>query len=374
MSRTSAVRICVIALVCCAAVCTSLSAAPFDPNKPPELEIPRGDLTSEVVRRHRDDIQAWVKHWAKVLDTDSREALQLKARSSLAKGYTKFDDVRGVSARYYRIYADAMAENVAPLLNKPGTVRQINVALALVATPRIAMQEPYRAMVAHKNPAVRYLGWRGYDKIRDTILAQGSRASERFFQTATKAVAKESSPQLLASLWRAMRVARTVTNEVLVSDDVLENAQLSAFDVVDKGWGKMLGAIAKGNREMAYTGRMGPRAIRGVWDAVKQDKEKRTKALQNLVDLAYAAALANMKAEGAGPVAAANLLLLRETEQALVNLTTVDETFIANALNDGSIEDPALRAKAAVLAALEWASQLTDAGVTQPVDPTKKSE
>jgi hypothetical protein len=374
MPKTTAVRISVIALLVCLAIGSTVSAAPFDPNNPPELEIPKNNLTSEAVRRYRGDIQAWVKHWAKVLETDNREALLVKARMSLTDGYTKYDSVQGISARYYRIYADAVAENVAGLLKKDGTVRQINVALVLAGTPRIVMQDPYRRMVTHKNPGVRYLGWRGYGKIRDTILAQGTRAADRFFETAEKAATKETTPELLASLLRAIRVVRTVTNEAIIPDDALESAQMKAFKVADIAWDKMLAPIVKGNTEMCHTGRMGVRTIRGLWDTVKEDKTARTKALQNLVNLAHAATLANMKAEGTGPVAAASLLLLRDVEKALADLTGANNSYIADALEDPDTDDAALRAKAAVLASIEWAAQLSDAGVEKPVDPTKKNE
>ncbi len=374
MPKTPAVRISVIALLVCGAIGSSLSAAPFDPNQPPELEIPSGDLTSEAVRRQRATIQNWVKHWAKVLETDQREALLLKARQELSSGYTKYDEVERISSRYYRIYADAVAENVAPLLKKKGTVRQINVALVLASTPRIVMQGPYEQMVTHDNPAVRFLGWRGFARIRDTILTQGSRSIERFFNVAAKAATKESSPELLSSLLRAMRVVRTVSNSVTVPDNVLESAQTSAFKVIHGTWGKQLAPIVRGNIEMSHTGRMGVRAIKAVWEAIKDDKTARTQALQDLVDIAYAATLATDKAEGTGPVASANLLLLREAESTLASLSGKQGSYIADAMTDTDIDDAALRAKGAVLGALEWAAQLKDEGVVKPVDPTRQDD
>ncbi|MFP4141618.1 MAG: hypothetical protein ACLFVY_13745, partial [Phycisphaerae bacterium] len=374
MPKTPAVRISVIALLVCVAIGSSLSAAPFDPNQPPELKIPSGDLTSEAVRRQRATIQNWVKHWAKVLETDQREALLLKARQSLSDGYTKYDSVERISSRYYRIYADAVAENVAPLLEKTGTLRQINVALVLASTPRISMQDHYETMVTHDNPGVRFLGWRGFSRIRDTILAQGSRSVDKFFNVAAKVAPKESSPELLSSLLRAMRVVRTVTNSVTVPDDVLASAQTRAFSVIHSTWDKQLAPIVKGNIEMSHTGRMGVRAIKAVWEGIKDNKTARTQALQDLVNLAHAATLATDKAEGTGPVASANLLLLRDAESALKSLSGKQGSYIGDALTDTDIDDPALRAKGAVLGALEWATQLKDDGVVKPVDPTKQDD
>ena len=392
MPRQTLACTCVsVLLILLAGVSLAPAQAKVDPANPPKLDIPADDLTGTTVRRYRRDIEEYVKFWAAVMEQTGSEATLIRARKAIVDGYTQYDNVSGLSPQYYGLYADQAAESVGPLLKDKSVAKQINAAIvqldgatqanaanaeeSVSSLPRISMQNAYDTAVAHKNPAVRYLGWRGYNRIRDTVLAQGRRASDRMFKAASTAAAKETAAEMITVLFNAMAIERNMRNAATVSDDLLSAAQTDAFGVIRSVWPKMLAPIVEGDTAMTYAGRRGLGAIRAVWPTISQDKASRSQALQMAVNLTHATARAYLEAGGGdSPVAQANLLLLRDAEKALQRFTGTNQKMIEDAMTDADIQDPVLRAKAVVLASIEWANKLADQGVEKPTNPTAEKD
>jgi hypothetical protein len=349
---------------------SAASADAVDVSNPPEINIPKEDLTSMAVRRYRRDIEKYVTFWANVLEKTTVESQVLLARQKLLAGYTQYDNVDGLTPQYYGLFADQAAESLTPILKDSSVLKQINTAISLSGMPRISMQDAYEAMVAHKSPGVRFLGWRGYDRIRDTVLAQGRRAADRMFKSALTAAGKEDAAEILSALFNAMAVQRTMRNAATVPDAVLTTAQNKAFQVLRAAWDTQKKPIATGNTAMAYTAKRGLAALRDIWPTVGEDKIMRTQSLQMILEVTYAGAKAYLLAEGTGRVAQENVLLLRQGESALQKFTGRNDQPIQNALTNPDIEDPVVKAKSVLLAVIEWANKLADQGVEVPQDPT----
>ncbi|MFP4052394.1 MAG: hypothetical protein ACLFV7_00850 [Phycisphaerae bacterium] len=349
---------------------SAAAAEAVDVSNAPEINIPNEDLTSVAVRRYRRDIEKYVTFWANVLEKTTVDSQVLLARQRLLSGYTQYDDVDGLSPQYYGLFADQAAQSLTPRLKDSSVLKQVNTGIALSGMPRISMQDAYEAMIVHKNPAVRFLGWRGYDRIRDTVLAQGRRAADRMFDSALKAAREEDAAEILSALFNAVSVERSMRNAATVSDSVLTAAQEMAFQVLQTAWKAQLKSIATGDTAMAYTAKRGLAALRDIWPTVSEDKEARTKGLQMVIDVTYASAKAHLSAEGTGQVARENTLLLRQGESALQKLSGQNHTMIQDALANPDIEDPVVRAKAVLLAVIEWANKLAGEGVKEPQDPT----
>ncbi len=349
----------VLFLALTALPCLAL-AQDFDPNDPPQFEVDELALESGSVRAYRDDILQWVKHWARTIkDYDSQE-LTIKARTSLLQGYNRYE-----LGAYRRLYARQAMQVLPALLKLDDTVKQINVGIVLSQMPEADVRDALKSMVTHSNPGLRYLGWRGYGRVRTEVLSLGQTAADDLLKTWSESIQQEKSPEVMSAAWDAF----AVRSDLSVPDEVLVATRKKAFALVKKTWTTVPLRIRKGDERLAGASVEGIQAISTLWATVKEDKTTRTESLKLIVETMNASSLAYADANSTGPVAQANsglLLACEEGLNAMMGFSGEDAKDLIQSSLVGT-KGGEEKTKAVRLAVIRWIALLPD--VEMPSDP-----
>jgi hypothetical protein len=245
-------------------------------------------------------------------------------------------------------------------LELPDDIKQVNAALVLSRMPQVIMQPALEKMVVHRNPAVRYLGWRGYRGVRTLLLAQGPSYRQTMFRSLDAAVARENSPLVIRAIFGVLRIPAA---GAAVPEDVRRKAQEQAFAIFRQIWPNCCRRVLAGNAVMAEVSQEGLAALLNFAPIFRTQKASSEAILQMVVEMTWCSAMAYDQAGAAGPIAAANTVLLRECEKALNSLKDTRHKDIEAPLTDPKQSD---RGSAVRLGVLEWIKLLKDDGVVKP--------
>jgi len=351
MLRNSSARSYFLVLAAIGSASASLWAA-----APSPVDIPaRGALGRAVEQQ----VERRMEYWLDQLRDAKDEKNIRQATKTLLADYFKSENL---SYRY--IYAAQMAAKApAYLAGMRESIRQINLAVAVSGIDQVSIQPALGVMVAHTNPAVRYLGWHGYRSIRMLALAQGPSFARKMYESLSSQAGSEESGPVLGEIFRMLTLPPIEIPGVPAQ--TLANARGRFLEIAGSAWPKRCRQVLTGNAPITEACRNAVIALNSFAQVYADDEARRTTILQMAMDLAYCSARAYDDAKGAGELAAANEELLRGIENLLNNVKGTQNAYLLTALTDPNVLPP--RGVAVRRAVVEsWLDALKADGVVKP--------
>jgi len=275
----------------------------------------------------------------------------IKARDGFLADY-KFVAGKGRGALHARHLSRLIP---APLLvEMTDRVKQINTAMAMSKIPQADIQPLLDVMAAHPNPAVRYLGWRGYLAVRLAILShRDAKRAEAMFAVLKDRAKAEDSPVVIRSVLAAATFPAAPVGTVTA--DRLAKAHEQSLGALADGWRAWCRPVLEGNVEPAGVGRRTVAALLHCCRLVPKPAAAKKQALQLVYEMMHCSSLAYDKAKGAGPVADANAELLGDCEKAMIALSDIKSDQVQKALK---LSNPKVRSMKVRIAAIKWGERL----------------
>lgn len=152
----------------------------------------------------------------------------IEARKAMLKNYA-FRVTQGQGPKYAKLATDALGG----MLDNPDPVKQINAAMVLSRMSQAEIRPALDIMIAHANPAVRYLGWRGYRDAQRVILMAGEAPADAMFAAIDRRITAERSPIVIKVMIQALRFP---AQGGLVSPGVFKKAHQQSVQALLAGW------------------------------------------------------------------------------------------------------------------------------------------
>jgi hypothetical protein len=336
------------------AVCLAQEAAP-------PLEIPPDVLKTALSQAYVAQIDARVKYYADRFQEVGGDEDIVALRKKVLDDYRKYD-----STEYQYVFTQTAVKYLSPLLQEPNQTRQVNVAMALSQMEQVPVQPALESMIKDENPAVRYLGWQGYKRIRMSVLAQGSEGVETMYASLARAAENETEASVVKAIFQMLYLP-PIRPEA-VSEQSFSVARKRSLDILRKCWPKRCREVLAGSAAMADAARAGVVALLGFENLSTEDPAVQTALLQMLVDILYCSSKAYDAAHAAGNVAEVNSDLMQDAENALNAVSKLRLSQVTTALLDPKVQPP--REAAVGLAVLDWIDALKSKGVKKPDFPS----
>ncbi|MFP3937582.1 MAG: hypothetical protein ACLFVW_04510 [Phycisphaerae bacterium] len=315
-------------------------------------QLPPGRLPEEI----RQQVRQFVSHWTNAMlqtETDSEVA---EARSRIIEGYSKCPD----SVQYQTDYARAVVDKIGPVLASDDPLKQVNGALLVANTPNMRVRPVLDEMVSHSNPAVRYLGWRGYQRARTLVLAQGRDYSQPLFGSLAERLQAETVPFVVRRLLETLYLPPS--RPQVVSQGDYDWARRQAMEAFLSGWSEQCRRLLLVEPELPEAMVPGLWAISGFRRVIGDSQAEKSKLAQPMVDVMYCASRAYDEADPGSDddrVRRANATLLTEAEESLNELTELRRNYLSQALTAENVPDRGAEVRRAVL---DWVDDLSQAG------------
>ncbi len=358
--------------------------------RPAPLNIPESERRSGLSNASIKQIEDWLTYYADVIrdaksdpsDPAAKSAQILRGRDGLVEIYETFDE-----AVYRREVARRVVKIVSPLLALRDPQKQINAAMAMSKIARATIQPGLERMIVNPNAAVRYLGWKGYRNIRTMMLIQSAPLRRAMFNSLkARAAAENSAPVIRAML--SFMVFPPIHPDTVTKERYFESWR-RGFSIIGANWKRWCVRVVKGDAEMSKAMRRGADVVRRAKIMTAAEAKSQAKLLSMLMDLTWAAGVAYNNAmtpierakarivaeeDSASrdqaeiarlqPLADANMMLLRDCEDALNELKGLESdkrvTKIKSALTSGRVKR---RGAAVMVAVATWAELLAADGV-----------
>jgi len=329
------------------------------------LDIDEVALSGGLTEQDQQKINAVLSFWAqRIVEADDPKDI-IAARKSLVSGYGRYP----TSTYFQYAYAGQAAKILTPILTEAGkpddnlwSLKQVNLAIALSRMSQETIQPALEAMVVHDNPAVRYLGWMGYQAVRTFILSQTPEYAQRMFASLTHAAVEEKEAPVLAAIFSVCNITPIAGASATVSEQVLANARQQAFAVLRTNVRRWCLRVMRSELEVTKAFAKAVIAIQTLSSAM-DDEEVKTQALQMLVDVVYCAAKAFDDAQGQGEISKENAALLKRTEVALIALSGKRANHISGPLNEDDLPDQGAAVRDGVF---QWIEDLQEFNVAKP--------
>ncbi len=277
---------------------------------------------------------------------------KIKAIYDLYEGYHYQSTVTELSARH-----------LVKILDMEDPVKQVNAALVLSQMRWVTIQPALEVMVSNDNPAVRYLGWRGYLRVRLWVIAQPREFSETMFTSLQRAAMDETQKPVIGAIIKMLSIEPQ--SAPFVSEEDFLWARGRALQILQEAWPKYCRLVREGDPELAETCRSAMFAIRGI-PGPRSQKSEQAPVVQLILDVMDAAADAFSQAAPDSPQEKANRVLLLDAESALNFITALRKAYLQQALSAGGAEPSAVEQ-----AIKSWIDDLRSADyeVTPPTPP-----
>jgi hypothetical protein len=334
-------------------------------------DIPAGAAESGLTDTHRTDIDKYVKHYV-----DSLVAAK-------TDGYNGFG-TKGVMGQ--DAYAASMATHVGKALgggiaaDAPlARLKEVNLAIPVGRMGQLSIHPLVEAMISHKNPAVRYFGWRAYAELREPLLAAGDKGIAKMYAALVKGLKAETASQVICELMMMFRLPRDPEPGLEIAEDDYRTAQGKLFGILKGQWTALCLRVMEGEAAAAEGALHGFKALRVLYRASVAGADKKS-VLQLVINMAWSAGKAldgallvkaSVEAGQGGDAAAAehavsaNHLLLLACEEFLNTLTGKQgpgEWHIRRALGSGTDRGAAVQ-----LGVLKWIDEVVrDHGLKRP--------
>jgi len=324
--------------------------------EPPPLDVPSGGVA--VGPAAIESIRNRLTYWRGQIAGATNVKEIIEARKGILADYRRSDD-----PEYQYRFAQEAARVINPLLteilkenDKLRAVKLVNAGIALSKMPQVTIVPALEVMVAHKTPALRYLGVEGYRAARTDILAQPPDVARQMFRVLGAAAAKEQSAPVIGSLFVTFNISSFAV--AAVPPETLRGAQLQALAILRANWPRWCRRVLYGDTEMSRAFEKGAATLQTL-----SATADRGKILQMLTDLIWCSAKAYDEAGGKGEIGDANRSLLLECERALNAISKKDRTHLRGPLEKEDIGD---RGAAVRLGVINWIADLKDFGVIRP--------
>ena len=152
----------------------------------------------------------------------------IEARKAMLKNYA-FRVTQGQGAQYAKLAIDELLK----LLDDRDPVKQINAAMVLSKMSQVEIRPALDKMIVHANPAVRYLGWRGYRDAQRAILTAGEGSADAMFAAIDRRVGVERSAVVIKVMIQAIRFPK---QGGLISPKVFKKAHQRSVGAMLAGW------------------------------------------------------------------------------------------------------------------------------------------
>jgi hypothetical protein len=259
----------------------------------PSLSItPPSAAQSGLLDSHRKQIDEYVDYWVKALMTAGEADKVLDARKNLIEGYNKYG---GKAAEFQAAFAKSMAERGKAALSAktPGSqelagLKEVNLAVAAGRMAQLSLQPLLDAMVAHKDPGVRYFGWSAYVQLRPLALAEGGKAAKAMYNAVGRAAAEETDPYVLTALMDVFRMSPMPEPGVGITEGAYRTGQEKFYGLLKAHWTRLCQQLLDGEGAMAEAGANGLRAARVLATGLGADADKKT-TMQMVINMTYGA-------------------------------------------------------------------------------------
>jgi hypothetical protein len=337
--------------------------------EPDPISITNSNLRNGLSPADIKQVQAHVQYWISEVASAERSAGIYSARDGLLADYNKYGD----SIRFKGLFARSTAALLPAAMDKLAKTdrlkaqKEVNYALAISNMPELTSIGALDAMVKHTNPAVRFLAWKGFGKVRNSVIRTGGAGVDTLFAALARHAGAEPSPLVATVIVEVLHIkkAELTTNsfkkafdrnfKLLTAMQKISTARLAAGDA---SWARpCIAAIG---------------ILKDAAEFYKPDSKMTTSILQQLVDMAYAAAKAYKAAEGVGTGAFQCIPLLLQVEPVLGSMSSSKDTDIKAPLLDKK-KSPAEKTSGVLRGVLEWVDRLEDLGVKMPKFPAKKA-
>jgi hypothetical protein len=281
----------------------------------PVLNIPPAAAASGLREPDRKLVDDYVQFWVKSLVTATDANTVADARKSLSVGYTRY----GPGATDFHIaYAISMAAQVRKALGAPmpppkelAGLKEVNLAISAGRMPQPLLQPLANAMVAHRDPAVRLLGWSAYFQLRAPLLAEGGKSVADMYAVLDKSLASETDGEVLSEMMAMFRMSPAADPNSGVPAAAYRAGQEKAYELLRKNWTRVCRQVMAGEPAAAEAAMTGATAVGLLTTGLGATADKKA-SLQMMLNLAYAGGNAYDQAALLGEAAAA----AREAEAA----------------------------------------------------------
>jgi len=353
-----------VSLPACA-VCLALGMIAVSPlaAKPPPIKIDPASLSGGLTASDEKQINARIAFWCETIAAAGDQAALQEAREGLLGDFRRYR-----SGNYRNTFARFAAVLMPPALDKLQgkdslkRLQEIHLAIAISRMSQRTIQPALDVLVAHRNPGVRLLGWRGYVAIRPQVLLKSS-AIEAMFASIAKHAKSESVPLVAAQLFEALHLP--LAAPAGVEKDVYSKAQGQALEILRAALPLQCAHLAGGDAGFARPCEAALSALQTYGRVYTGQRSIEDSILQHVVDIASAAAKAYEQAAGKGPTAKTCAGLLIKTEWALSKTSGISERFLQKPLTNRRMS-AGEKVPAVLLGIHNWIDRLKDRGVSKP--------
>jgi len=334
------------------------------PAQPVEVTISPDSLLNGLNESDRAQVRDALQFWLRALRAAEDPDRVVTIRGQLLRLALKYPN-----ETYQSFFAQEGAKVLGAIFrDRPETLRQhkeVNLAMVFAELPTVAARHAYREMVFHPNGGVRYLGWRGYRRIRTDILAEGGESAEQFYKLLEKAAAEEDSPIVAEELFAVLTPpAFTATP---LPPEALARMRARLLNILGQAWSHWCRVVLRGSAVPMQSLQAGMGAFRRTAAVMGDDADARKAVVQSLANMVWCASKTYLDAQAAGEAAETNEELLLELETALRAISGLDLSPLAARLGTNAPEnkDPRM----VRVAALEWIESLRKPfGIEDPKD------
>ena len=362
MQMTATLRISTVALVLGALVLSGARAA-----EPPPINILSANLKRGLIKSDIDQVKAHTTYWVAQLAGAKTSGDVYTAREGVLADYSKYASSIPYQVEFAR-YTAAIVPGAMGKLNKDGrlfSLKEINFAIVISKLTQLTAIGAMDALVRHENPGVRFLAWSGLREVRNQAIQKGGQAAKLLFAALDRHAASESSPLVAAVIAETLNIDKSA-----LTAGAFKNAFKKAFD---RNFSTLVGMLktscnrlAGGDASWARPCIAALPILQTAADFYKPDTKKATLILQQLINIAQAAAKAFAASDGVGTGAFQCTPLLLQVELVIGSLSDDSGTDIRKPLLNRKMS-PEEKSKAIPRGVLEWIARLEELGIKEPV-------
>lgn len=257
----------------------------------PALNIPPAAAQNGLREADRTQITEYVQYWVKSLLGATDPNTVVDARKGLVSGYTRYD---AKAVDFHTAYAITMSAQIRKAMATPmppprelAGLKEVNLAISIDRMPQPALQPLVNAMVTHRDPAVRMLGWAAYFQLRTPVLAEGGKSVADMYAALDKAAASETEGQVLSEMISMFRMSPTADANSGLPAAAYRAGQEKFYELLRKNWLHLCRQVMTGDPAVAEAAMSGTSALSLLSTGLGAAVDKKA-SLQMMLNLAYA--------------------------------------------------------------------------------------
>ena len=308
-------RILIVTLVLGALICPHALGADAPDTKPrPEpdpINIVSANLKRGLTSNDIAQVKTHVVYWVGELARAKGSADVYYSRDGILADYGKY----GASIRYQGEFARSTSEAVIAAMGKLSTsdrlmsLKEVNFAFVISKMMRLPAADAMSAMSQHKNPGVRFLAWQGLRGLRDDAIRAGGAYAQTLQTALKKSAAAELNPLVAAVVVDVLRI-----EESALTTSAFKKAFEDNFKTILVMLKTACDRLVAGQTEWTRTCEASIPILKDAAKFYKPDTKVTATVLQQLINMAQAAAKAYAAEGGVGPKAFQCIPLLLQVD------------------------------------------------------------